>query len=76
MDSDSSVRVHLACHVLYESVARTPGGLTAEQIAAHLDMIATEGMGLKSNMDHCRLTALKLLDWRATLLRRRPEILG
>ena len=51
-------------------------GATAEQIAAHLDMIATEGMGLKSNMDHCRLTALKLLDWRATLLRRRPEILG
>jgi FixJ family two-component response regulator len=43
---------------------------------SHLDKIATEGMGLKSNMEHCRLTAHKLLDWRPTLLRRRPEILG
>jgi hypothetical protein len=51
-------------------------GATAEQIAAHLDKIATEGMGLKSNMDHCRLTAYKLLDWRLTLLRKRPEIVG
>lgn len=33
MDSDSLVRVQLACHILYESVARTPGGVTPEQIA-------------------------------------------
>jgi hypothetical protein len=51
-------------------------GATAEKIAAHLDEIATERMGLRSNMSHCRATAQKLLDWRTTLLKRRPEILG
>jgi hypothetical protein len=48
---------------------------TAEQIAAHLDKIATEGMGLNSNIEHSLLTAHNLMDWRATLLQRRPEIL-
>jgi len=33
MDSDPLVRVQLACHILYESVARNPGGVTPEQIA-------------------------------------------
>ena len=51
-------------------------GATADQIATHLDKIATERMGLSSNMNHCHETAHKLLDWRATLLKRRPEILG
>jgi len=51
-------------------------GATAEQIAAHLDKIATERMGLSSNMQHSHATAHKLIDWRAKLLKRRPEILG
>jgi hypothetical protein len=51
-------------------------GSTVDQIATHLDKIATEGMGLRSNMEHNRATAQKLLDWRATLLQKRPEILG
>jgi hypothetical protein len=51
-------------------------GATAEQIATHFDKIATERMGLSSNMKHCHATAHKLLDWRTTLLERRPEILG
>ena len=33
MDADSLVRVQLACHILYESVARTQGAVTPEQIA-------------------------------------------
>jgi hypothetical protein len=49
---------------------------TVEQIAAHLDNIATDRMGLNSNMKHSVLTANNLLDWRATLLERRPAILG
>jgi hypothetical protein len=49
---------------------------TAEQIADHLDKIATERMGLNSNIEHSLITAHTLLDWRATLLRKRPEILG
>jgi hypothetical protein len=51
-------------------------GATAEQIADHLDKIATERIGLNPNLKHSLLTAHKLLDWRATLLRNRPEILG
>jgi len=51
-------------------------GATAEQIATHLDKIATERMGLSSNMKHCHATAHNLLDWRAALLKKRPEILG
>ncbi len=51
-------------------------GATAEEIATHLDEIATERMGLGSNMAHSHATAQKLLDWRTTLLKRRPEILG
>jgi hypothetical protein len=56
-------------HSLLES------GSTAEQIATHLDEIATERMGLRSNMEHNRATAQRLLDWRAVLLEKRPEIL-
>jgi hypothetical protein len=51
-------------------------GATAERIAAHLDNIATEKMGLNSNIEHSLLTAHNLLDWRTTLLENRPEILG
>jgi hypothetical protein len=51
-------------------------GATAEQIAAHLDKVATERMGLNSNMKHSLLAASNLLDWRATLLQKCPEILG
>ena len=51
-------------------------GATAEQIATHLDKIATESMGLRSNIKNCYATADKLLEWRATLLKRRPEIFG
>jgi hypothetical protein len=51
-------------------------GATAEQIAGHLDKIATERIGLNSNTEHSLLTAQKLLDWRATMLRNCPEILG
>ena len=52
------------------------GGATAEQIAAHLDRIATERMGLNLNIENSLLTAHNLLDWRATLLENYPEILG
>jgi hypothetical protein len=51
-------------------------GAAAEQIAARLDKIATERMGLNSNLKHSLLTAHNLLDWRTTLLEKRPEILG
>jgi hypothetical protein len=51
-------------------------GAAAEQIAAHLDKIATERMGLNSNIEHSLLTARNLLDWRTTLPQKRPEILG
>ena len=51
-------------------------GASAEQIAAHLDKIATERMGLNSNIKHSLLAAHNLLDWRTTLLEKRPEILG
>jgi len=51
-------------------------GAAVEQIAAHLDNIATESIGLKSNMKHSLLTATNLLNWRATLLEKHPEILG
>jgi|HubBroStandDraft_6_1064221.scaffolds.fasta_scaffold3013605_1 hypothetical protein len=51
-------------------------GATAEQIADHLEKIATERMGLNSNKEHSLITAHTLLDWRAILLRKRPEILG
>ena len=50
-------------------------GATVETIAAHLDKIVTERMGLHSNISHSLLTALNLLDWRAKLLPKRPEIL-
>ena len=49
---------------------------TAEQIAACLDGIATGSMGLNPNPKHSLLTARNLLDWRASLLQKRPEILG
>jgi len=52
------------------------GGAAAEQIAAHLDEIATERMGLNSNIKHSLLAAHNLLDWRATLLESHPEILA
>jgi hypothetical protein len=48
----------------------------AEEIATHLDQIATENMGLNSNKKHALFTAQTLLDWRAKLLQQRPEILG
>jgi hypothetical protein len=48
----------------------------AEEIATHLDRIATEDMGLNSNKKHALLTAQTLRDWRAKLLQQRPEILG
>jgi hypothetical protein len=51
-------------------------GASAEHIATHLDHIATERMGLGSNLEHSQATARTLLAWRATLLERRPEILG
>jgi hypothetical protein len=51
-------------------------GATADQIADHLEEIATERMGLKSNKKHSLVTAHSLLDWRATLLEKHPEILG
>jgi hypothetical protein len=51
-------------------------GATAEQIATHLDSIATERMGPRSNMKESQATAQTLLDWRTTLLNKRPEILG
>ena len=51
-------------------------GASAEQIAAHLDKIATERMGLNPNMKHSLVTAHNLLDWRAALLESHPEILG
>jgi hypothetical protein len=49
---------------------------TVEQIANHLDKIMTDNMGLGSNLGHNLVTAQRLIEWRATLLRRRPEILG
>jgi hypothetical protein len=48
----------------------------AEQIAAYLDKIVTEVMGISSNQQHSLAIAYKLLEWRATLLEKRPEILG
>lgn len=51
-------------------------GAAAEQIAAHLNEIATERMGLNANIEHSLLTAHNLLDWQTTLLENRPEILG
>jgi hypothetical protein len=51
-------------------------GAPVEQIAAHLDKIATERMGLNSNVKHSLVTAHNLMDWRATLLESHPEILG
>jgi hypothetical protein len=45
-------------------------GASAEQIATHLDKIATERMGLSSNRKHCHATARNSLDWRAALLKR------
>jgi len=51
-------------------------GAPVEQIAAHLDEIATERMGLNSNIKHSLLAAHNLLDWRATLLESHPEILA
>jgi hypothetical protein len=52
------------------------GGADSEQIAIHLDKIAVGRMGLRSNMEHNRVTADRLLAWRAILLKRRPELLG
>ena len=52
------------------------GGANADQIAVHLDKIAVDGMGLRSNMEHNRVTADRLLTWREVLLKRRPELLG
>jgi len=52
------------------------GGANTEKIAIHLDKIAVGGMGLGSNMEHNRITADRLLAWRAVLLKKRPEILG
>ena len=52
------------------------GGANTEQIAIHLDKIAVGGMGLRSNMQHNRVTADRLLAWRAVLLKRRPELVG
>ena len=52
------------------------GGANAGQIAVHLDKIAVGGMGLRSNMEHNRVTADRLLAWREVLLKRRPELLG
>jgi hypothetical protein len=51
-------------------------GAAAEQIAAHLDKITTERMGLTSNVKHSLLTAHNLLDWQTTLLEIGPAILG
>ena len=51
-------------------------GAAPDQIAAHLNRIATERMGLNSNIEHSLLTAHNLLDWQTTLLEKRPEILG
>ena len=42
MDCDSFVRVQLACHILYESVARAPGGVTPEQIAELRSLAETD----------------------------------
>jgi hypothetical protein len=52
------------------------GGANTEQIAIHLDKIAVGGMDLRSNMEHNRVTADRLLAWREVLLKRRPELLG
>jgi hypothetical protein len=52
------------------------GGATAEQIALHLDKVVTERIELNSNMERSLMASQKLLDWRAVLLRKRPEILG
>lgn len=52
------------------------GGADTEKIAVHLDEIAVSRMGLRSNMEHNRITAVRLLAWKETLLRQRPEILG
>ncbi len=51
-------------------------GSGADQIAAHLDRIASQRMCLRSNMEHCHDTARKLLDWKIVLLEKRSEILG
>jgi hypothetical protein len=50
-------------------------GASAEQIAAHLEKIETEWIGLSSNPEHSLAIAHKLLEWRAALLEKRPEIL-
>jgi hypothetical protein len=49
---------------------------SAEQIAEHLEKIVTERVGISSNQEHSLAIAHKLLEWRATLLEKRPEILG
>jgi hypothetical protein len=69
MPGMSTIRTYRECALLENEA-------TAQQIAAHLDEIATQRMGLSSNMNHCDTTAQKLLEWRKTLLKRRPEILG
>jgi len=49
---------------------------SAEQLAAHLEEIEAERMGLSSNHEHSVSIAHKLLEWRAALLEIRPEIRG
>ena len=46
-------------------------GAEREQIAIHLDKIAVHSMGLRSNMEHNRVTADRLLAWREIVLKRR-----
>jgi len=51
-------------------------GASADQIAAHLDRIATDRTGLNSNMKHALLTAQNLLGWRSALLEIHSAIPG
>ena len=51
------------------------GSASAEQIAAHLEKIETERMGLGSKPELALAIAHTLLEWRAVLLEKRPEIL-
>jgi hypothetical protein len=59
-----------------EVCALVDKGSAVEEIALYLDTIATERMGLGSNMQHCHATADTLLNWRTLLMERCPEILG
>ena len=46
------------------------------RLGSYMPVGDTESIGLKSNMKHSLLTATNLLNWRATLLEKHPEILG